>query len=169
MGTLSDEGNPSGLCTKETGLQPGEKAEALRFLVTHLPLDQVIDDASPGTNSGSVALGDSLVRTVILPHTDPTNPFLHQYHPDHDSKDARPDGTNTPLGSGIESYQVTRTLTFTFTAVPPEGVSSIGWGSSVIGGSYAEILRGLHKDVMLAAGTFTLRRVSEIGTLTVND
>ena len=166
VGPLAADGTPMGLCTKESGLAPGQKAAARRFSVSHLPLDRVIDDTSPGTNMGSVGLPSTLVRTVIVPFDDPTNPFVHQYHPDHDNRDARPDGTNLAKGNGEESYTVTRTLTFNFTESPPEGVSSVGWGSTVLGGDYSEVFSGLHRDALIVSGTFTLRRVSEIGTIT---
>ena len=92
MGTLADEGNPTGLCTKESGLEQDAKADASRMSVGHLPLDQVVTDGS-----GEVALGATLTRVISIPYNDPTNPFVHQYHPDHDNKDARPDGTNIGL------------------------------------------------------------------------
>lgn len=168
VGRLNQTGNPSGICTKEAGLNPNEKAAALRFSVAHLPLDLVLSSNSPGSD-GDVALGSTLVRTVVVPFNDRTNPFVHQYHPDHDNRDARPDGTNTPKGNRDESHTVTRTCSFSFTATPPEGVSSIGWGSSVIGGTYTEILRGLHRDALVVSGTFVLRRVSETGSITVNN
>ncbi len=38
-----------------------------------------------------------LTRTIQIPYNDPTNPFVHQYHPDHDNKDARFE--NIPLPS----------------------------------------------------------------------
>jgi hypothetical protein len=169
MGNLDGGGTDLGLCTKEAGLNPDQKASAMRIAVAHLPLDQVIDGSSPGTNTGSVAPGSALVRTVVIAHDDPTNPFLHQYHPDHDSRDARPDGTDVPLGEGVESYAVTRTCSFTFSVTPPSGVSSIGWGANVIGGTYSEIFRGLHRDALITSGTFILRRVSEIGAIIIND
>lgn len=165
MGTLADAGNHFGLCTKEAGLKADSKASAKRMSVTHLPLDTVL-----GTGTGSVALGSSLVRTVSIPFNDPTNPFIHSYHPDHDSLDARPDGTRTALGNGQESYTITRTCTFQFTTTPPAGTSSVGWGSKVIGGNYSETLRGLHKDAagITVSGTFILRRASEEAALTIN-
>jgi hypothetical protein len=169
MGNLVGGGTELGLCTKQAGLNPDQQASAMRMVVAHLPLDQVIDGSSPGPNLGSVALGASLVRTVIIAHNDATNPFLHQYHPDHDSRDTRPDGTDVPLGDGVESYGVTRTCTFTFTVAPPSGISSIGWGANVIGGTYSEVFRGLHRDALITSGTFILRRVSEIGAITIND
>jgi hypothetical protein len=57
-----------------------------------------------------------------------------------------------------------------FTTAPPAGTSATGWGSSVIGGNYSEILGGLHKDTagIAVSGTFILRRASEEAVLTVN-
>ncbi len=88
---------------------------------------------------------------------------MHQYHPDHDNKDAR--GNN--LSAGVESYSVTRLCTFSFTAAPPAGSAvTSGWGSDVIGGTYSETITGIHKQAIQMDGTFELRRASEIGTLT---
>ena len=163
MGTLADAGNPTGLCTKESGLKQDTKADASRMSVGHLPLDQVITDGS-----GEVALGATLTREISIPYNDPTNPFVHQYHPDHDNKDARPDGTNIGLADGVESYSVTRNCNFEFTTSPPAGTSSVGWGSTVIGGNYTETLSGLHRQDITTSGTFTLRRASEDGAITIN-
>ena len=163
MGTLADEGNPEGLCTLESGLDTTAKDSATRLSVAHLPLDLVASDGS-----GTVALGDILERTVSIAFNDPSNPFVHHYHPDHDNKDARADGTSTSLEAGYESHSITRQLRFEFTNDPPEGTSSSGWGSSVIGGNYSEILDGLHKNSLEVSGTFSFSRISEIGTLTIN-
>ncbi|MFZ9938576.1 MAG: hypothetical protein ACO3JG_16175, partial [Luteolibacter sp.] len=163
MGTLADAGNPVGLCTRESGLKQDAKADARRMSVVHLPLDLVTS-----TGSGSVALGSTLERTVSIPYNDPTNPFVHTYHPDHDNLDARPDGTAIPLADGVESYSITRQCSFEFSATPPEGATSIGWGSTVIGGTYTEEITGLHKETITISGVFTLRRASEIDTLTIN-
>jgi len=160
MGTLANVGNPVGLCTKEAGLKADSKASARRMSVTHLPLEMVCTNGT-----GNVALGSSLVRTVSIPFNDPTNPFVHSYHPDHDNKS----GT-TNLLSGQESYTITRTCTFEFSPTPPAGTSATGWGSSVIGGTYKEKLEGLHKDTagIGVSGTFILRRASEEASLTEN-
>ena len=152
-------GGSSGLCTTEAGLSVADKATASRLVAAHLPLDRVL-----GSGSGSVALGQTLVRTVTIPFNDDTNPFVHSYHPDHNNKDA----CGMPLGAGVESYGITRTLSFQFTTTPPAGVSAAGWGSTSIGGNYTEVIRGLHKKDLTVSGTFVLRRASEIGTLTVN-
>lgn len=167
VGKLASPGNPPGLCTKEAGLLGTEKAGARRLVAAHMPLDRVLD-----TGSGSVAVPGSLTRTISLPFNDPTNPFVHAFHPDHDNKSA----TGVPLVAGQEAYTITRNVTFTFTAAPPSGSSvTSGWGSSVIGGTYAEVIQGLHKDStgvgtgngLNLSGTFELRRVSELGSLSI--
>jgi hypothetical protein len=135
-----------------------------------MPLDQIIT-----SGSGSVASGAVLVRTIQVPYNDATNPFLHQYHPDHDNKDPRfnpfvlPAGvtpTTAKISDGVEAPAITRTCTFTFTVAPPPGSSvTSGWGSSVIGGTYSETIGGVHKQTLQVDGTFELRRASEIGTI----
>ncbi|MFN0127079.1 MAG: hypothetical protein ACKV19_10400 [Verrucomicrobiales bacterium] len=158
VGTIASSGSP-GLCTKESLLSAADKAGASRFMAAHLPLDRVL-----AFGSGSVALGQTLSRTVTIPFDDDTNPFVHVYHPDHDNKDPR----GFRVGPGLESYNITRTFNFQFTPTPPEGVSATDWGSASIGGNYTEVIRGLHKQDLTVSGTFVLRRASEIGTLVFN-
>jgi hypothetical protein len=158
MGKLAAAPHDVGLCTLESALKADEKSKARRFTAAHLPPDTVI-----ATGSGSVALGQTLVRTVPLAFNASTNPFVHAYHPDHDNRNARFDAS---LSAGVESPTVTRALSFGFTTTPPPGSSAQGWGSSVIGGNYSETVTGLHKNTITATGTFELRRVSELGTIT---
>ncbi len=156
LGQLAVAPNDFGICTRESLLKQDAKATAQRLVAAHLPLDQVI------TGAGTVALPGTLTCVVTVPHNDPTNPFVHQYHPDHDNKDAR----FQPVGPGVESYTITRTCTFTFTASPPAGSTvSSGWGSSVLGGTYSESISGIYKEPIIVSGTFQLNRASEIGTL----
>jgi hypothetical protein len=143
-----------GICTAESALSEADKASARRIVAAHLPLDRVLD-------GGTMTLGGSMNCTISTPFNDPTSPFVHQYHPDHDNKS----GT-TALVSGQESYDLSRTVTFDISAAAPEGVSTTGYGANVIAGNYTEVLSGLRKDSITVTGTFTLRRVSEIGTLT---
>jgi len=146
-----------GLCTKESLLKTSDLANAKRFTSAHLPLDQAII-----SGSGAVAVGGILTRNVSVPFDDATNPFVHQYHPDHNNQDA----AGKKLAAGVESPDITRSCTFTFTTAPPAGSSvTTGWGSSVIGGTYVETLAGLHKDSLVLSGTFELRRASQIGVL----
>ena len=166
LGQLDVAGNARGLCTKESGLLSSAKSGAARIVAAHLPLDRVL------TATGSVGNDTTLTQTIDIPFDDPTNPFVHKYHPDHDNKSA----SGSALTAGQESYNVSRAVTFTFMPSPPEGSSITGWGSSVIGGNYAETIQGLSKDTLgvgtgdgiQLAGTFKLRRVSEIGDLTVS-
>ena len=101
-----------------------------------------------------------MVRTISTPFNDPTSPFVHQYHPDHDNK-----SSSATLVSGQESYDLTRAISFNFATTPPSGVSATGYGTSVVAGNYSEVITGLRKDSVAVTGTFTLRRVSELGTL----
>ena len=154
LGQLAGATPQSGICTVESALSVADKASARRIVAAHLPLDRVLD-------GGTMALGGSLSCTISTPFNDPTSPFVHQYHPDHDNKS----GT-TPLVSGQESYDLSRAVTFAISAAAPAGVSATGYGASVIAGDYTEVLTGLRKDSITVTGTFTLRRVSEIGILT---
>ena len=164
LGPLASAPHPVGLSTKEDGLNPSTLASAMRIVSTHMPLDLVL------AGSGSVKAPGDLSCQIVCPHNDPTNPFVHQYHPDHDNKSGA-----TVLESGVESYTVTRNVTFTFTESPPGGGDSTGWGSSVIGGDYAETVNGLHRDSegvgngngLELTGTFQLQRASEIGSLEI--
>ncbi len=169
MGKLAAAPNNLGLCTLESALKQDEKGKAQRFTAAHLPLDTVV-----GSGSGSVALGQTLVRTVSIPYNAPTNPYVHTYHPDHDNRNARFDGT---VAAGVESPNITRELSFGFTATPPAGTSAQGWGATVIGGNYTETVTGIRKrrqpdgstgNTVTVTGTFVLRRVSELGALTTN-
>ena len=154
LGQLAGATPQSGICTVESALSVADKASARRIVAAHLPLDRVLD-------GGTMTLGGSMNCTISTPFNDPTSPFVHQYHPDHDNVS----GT-TPLVSGQESYDLSRAVTFAISAAAPAGVSATGYGASVIAGNYTEVLTGLRKDSITVTGTFTLRRVSEIGILT---
>lgn len=159
LGPLAPAPNALGICTREIGLKADEKANATRLVSTQLPLDTEIS-----TGTGSVALGASLLRTISIPFDGATNPFVHAYHPDHDNKNARFE----PLGAGVESPAFSRACTFTFAVTAPPTSSPIGWGSTVIGGTYSETVTGVHKAALTVTGTFELHRVSEIGAITLN-
>ena len=155
VGKLDGETPQDGITPLEINLSPTDKAGASRIVAAHMPLDRVL------ATTGSFAAGSSLSCTIGTPFNDPASPFVHQYHPDHDNKSG-----STALVSGQESYDISRAVTFTLAATPPQGVSPIGYGGSVIAGTYAEVISGLHKETLKVTGTFTLNRVSEIGTLT---
>lgn len=162
MGPMAAAPHDFGLCLSEAGLKADAKSAARRIVATHMPLDRAL------SSTGSFGIGGELSCTITTPFDDPTNPFVHQYHPDHDNKSGQ-----TALVAGQESHSVTRQVTFTFTDTPPGGGSATGWGSSVIGGTYGEVVSGLHKDSVgvgtgdgiRLSGIFELRRASELGTL----
>jgi hypothetical protein len=154
MGPMAAAPHDFGLCRSEAGLKADVKSAARRIVATHMPLDLALQ------TSGSFGIGSGLGCTIATPFDDPTNPFVHQYHPDHDNKSG-----STALVAGQESYNVSRQVSFTFTETPPGGGSATGWGSSVIGGTYGEVVSGLHKQNITLTGTFELRRASELGTL----
>ena len=155
LGKLAGETPQDGITPLESKLSAADKAGASRIVAAHLPLDRVL------ATTGSFAVGSSLSCTIATPFNDSVSPFVHQYHPDHDNKSG-----STTLVSGQESYDISRAVTFTLAATPPVGVSSIGYGGSVIAGTYAEVISGLHKESITVTGKFSLQRVSEIGTLT---
>jgi hypothetical protein len=159
IGQLPAPANQVGLCTSQSLLDPSSLATAQRFVAAHLPIGPPFDADGPASIPGEISF------TVQIPYNDATNPFVHQYHPDHDNRKPRREDGNYP--PGVESYDIARTATFTFTAAPPSGsTATLGWGSSVIGGTFREVLSGLHKDSIEVNGTFELRRASEIPTLT---
>ena len=244
VGKLAGSADSVGLGTRESALQADQKQFATRLSAGHLPLNFI----GPSAN-GSFALGQYLDVVVPLSFNDPTNPFVHTYHPDHDNRDAR----LVPSGAGQESYTVVRTLRFAFsgqtgnssrglaqlsmttggsgyTTAPtvtfsggggtgasataniaigavgsltmtsagsgytsaPTVVFSSGTatavatleqlvttslindantsllGASVMSGSYAESITGLHRKTLTVSGTFLLRRLNEIGELVIN-
>ena len=158
IGTLDAAPNALGICTKQSGLKSGSLATARRIVAAHMPLDRVLS-----AGSGTFDLGGTLVRTISIPFNDPVSPFVHQYHPDHDNK--APDGS--ALSAGQESWNVTRTATFNFSATAPAGATPTGYGGNLVAGTYGEVIAGLHKETITVSGTFQFNRISEIGSITV--
>lgn len=125
------------------------------------------DFPSTGTNnflplSGLFAVNQRLTGTLHLPHDHPTNPFKHRYHPDHDNLNARFDAP------AVESYAATRAIQLDFTAAPPDGPAVPDFGFNEIGGTYREVISGIHKHAIHVSGTFRLSRVSLIAQLNPN-
>lgn len=159
--------NAYGLCTKESGLLGAEKKSASRIFAAHLPLDLVLGNTGAG-NTGNISPGGAaMTRRVIIPFNDRTNPFVHAYHPDHDNKGPGASNAAAILPAGVESYDLQRDIALTFSATAPVGSSPTGWGSTRIGGTYAETFTGLHRQTICVRGTFELRRVSEIGSISI--
>jgi len=126
-----------------------------RYVACQLPLSTV----TLNRESGNFNTGSTTKWIIPISFNDITNPFVHTYHPDHDNLDT---DFETPLKDGDESYSVTRTCTFTFTSSPPDGSKIAGWGTTVLGGTYAETLTGLNSVTLRVSGSFAMRRISEI-------
>ena len=76
------------------------------------------------------------------------------------------------MPQGFESYRIDRALKLTFTA-PPGDFNGLTRGTASLSGDYEETLtlggrQGVQPEnrVVQARGTFTLNRISTIGTLT---
>jgi len=119
--------------------------------------------------TGHLVLGGTLTTTVTDSYDDQAaNPFLHTYHPDHNNLDL----TKSPpveLFRGSQSFDLTRNISLT---VVPNTLDflSLTTGNSSLGGTYQETttLTGLAgaTRTFTSAGTFTLKRISSITTLT---
>ena len=104
--------------------------------------------------SGSFGVTGSLAVVLSLDATDRTNPFLHRYHPDHNNLDER------YLSFVEEAFAVTRNITLEFSSQEPFGRVLANYGEGVIGGTYRELVSGLHRNDIAVEGPFLLRRVS---------
>jgi len=68
-------------------------------------------------------LGSNLSGSLTVPYDDPVNPFVHIYHPDHNNYD---ETYTNKLGAGVESFNVTRNVTFYFGSTIDAGSFSPG-------------------------------------------
>ena len=152
-GKLASTGNPLGIATKEslvlaTGVSDVDPA---RFYSPIMPYN-----ASVINGIGSLA--SSLTCTIVHDANDPVNPFVHTYHPDHDNLNA------TITAPAAESYTVNRTCSFT--------INNAKSTASSLSGNYTETITGLLQNssqnpgTLSVSGTFLMRRLSEISTLT---
>jgi hypothetical protein len=157
-------GSNTVLATKESLLLPTRLAEARRISAAHLPTS---DGNVPWNFTGTMQQGSSLTVPVPLAYDDhSSNPFLHTYHPDHDNLDAL---FGTQLARGLESYGVMRQITLTFTA-PANDFNSLTGSSQDLSGNYGEAItfqsKGSQTRQFNVLGTFSLKRISQIATLT---
>ena len=155
------------LATKENLLLSAQLSEARRISSVHLPTSA---GNIPWDFTGTLQQGGSLTALVPLSHDEQaSNPFLHTYHPDHDNLDAQ---FTTELARGNESYGVTRQITLNLTA-PENDFNSLTQGSQDLGGNYTETItfqaRGSQTRQYNVLGNFTLKRISDIATLTTSN
>lgn len=117
--------------------------------------------------SGALGTSGSAECSFALLSENPTNPFLHRFHPDHDNSNEQ---FSTALqGTAAESFELARkmklTLSNRYPADPdePERLTASkppGWGATLLGGTYGETISGLHRDTLSVSGWFTMRRIS---------
>ena len=153
VGRLASNGNPLGIATGEslvlaTGVSDVDPS---RFYSPIMPYNSSVID-------GSCSLASSVTWTIVHDANDPVNPFMHTYHPDHDNLNP------TFTAPAAESYTVTRTCSFT--------IDNSQSTASSLSGTYTETITGLLKNggqspsTLSVSGTFLMRRLSEISTLT---
>lgn len=140
-------------------------AAGRRISAPQFDFDPVVSpNASPDGNaiglSGTFGSG-ALSATLIMSPAHPTNPFLHRYHPDHDSRTA----LGQRLPDDAEVYRISRVITLNFTSQDPEGFSDPDFGHDTVAGTYRETISGLHARDIRVEGTFRLERVAHTAEL----
>jgi hypothetical protein len=148
---LSDESLVAGV--RKTDPQ----AEITRLSSVNFPL------MAPQTLDGQFGPGQTLVGTVTVPYDDPVNPFVHVYAPLHDNLRIQNAVTNKLL-NGVESFTVTRSLTFQFATQDPSNATNPRWGVDENGGDFRETVEGLYRPVQVQ-GRFRVQRLTTIGQL----
>ncbi len=153
------------LARKEATLDRNLLAEARRVSAVHLPFSEG-NEGWPFT--GPVVPGATAKATVTTAHDDSgTNPFVHQYHPDHDNLNAT---FRQTVPQGSESYAVEREITLVVTPPEDDFNSRTAAGGS-LSGNYSEVVRvkGLARGggkvdtrQFEARGLFSLTRISAV-------
>jgi hypothetical protein len=138
-----DTGGTRILAAKQSALDQTKIESASRVSTANFPLDLRVP------NGGALGLTGSASFTVPLAAGAATNPFLHIYHPDH----------------GVDkSYSISRAITLTFASSVP-GLNDPTFGSTTLGGTYAETISGLRATPLQVSGTFVLHRISDLSNL----
>lgn len=132
----------------------------------------------PVVCTGSFASG-TLEAGVFTDYNHSLNPYRHKFHPQHDNQNAL---YSEAIAAGIESYDIKRELQFQFETVHPEGLVDLAYGTSVLGGTYLEKLKGGHytapnarpnnskavgphsRDIFIK-GKFLISRISDVDSL----
>jgi hypothetical protein len=109
---------------------------------------------------------------ISLKPEDPLNPFKHKYHPDHDNLDAKFNPIPMTGRDGVASHLweaplVKRHIALKLTDDPPglpaaeaEALAKqVNWGGATWGGTYQEVIEGLHDHDITVKGYFVIRHV----------
>ena len=167
-----DSKNSSLSVTTLPSLLPDGTPEVRRVSSVHLPWSKT---NQPWKFNGSFAKGNTLSTSVIVEHNDlAANPFIHNYHPDHDNLDPR---FEKKLDQGNESYQIKRDITIKLSG-SQSGFNGLAQGGKVIRGEYEEIITLSGKSKISGngnetrqygmRGTVDFRRISSVSNLRTN-
>jgi hypothetical protein len=105
-------------------------------------------------------LTNALTGTVTVGFADPSNPFLHRYHPMHDNQD----WNWQPYTNAVETRTIVRALTLTCNA-PTNGAANPYFGADKVSGTYHETLSGLRAQSIVLEGVFALQRISQVNQI----
>ncbi|MDR0994357.1 MAG: hypothetical protein LBN38_07340, partial [Verrucomicrobiota bacterium] len=115
-------------------------------------------------NTTGTGLTNQLTGRLVLAFDDPTNPFLHRYHPMFDNKD----DAFKPFAGAVESRTVERSIALDFFDPAADELGSPFYGMNDACGTYRETLDGLRNERIQVQGVFKLQRVAQIGELAVS-
>lgn len=133
------------------------EAEVTRISSVNFPV------VAPVALTGQLGIGGTLSGTVMIPYDDPSNPFVHAFAPQHDNFKVQ-NGAKIKLPAGVESFDITRNLTFQFAAQDPSNPTNPKWGIDENGGDFSETIYGLYRPIQVQ-GWFRLQRLTTIGQL----
>lgn len=149
------------LTTQETFLDASQLSSARRISCIHFPWT-VSNTPWPLTSDGA-----SLTAVISTPYdAKESNPFIHQYHPDHDNLDS---SFRQVLPKGQESFGIVRTVRLT-PQESGEDFESLTTASQQRRGIFEDsvTLEGAvgQTRTFRSRGTYLLNRISPISTLT---
>ena len=149
------------VATEQRFLDPERLGAARRISAVHLPW-------SASNTPLPMTLVSNVYRASIVTPYDAVgaNPFVHQYHPDHDNLNAT---FTQMLPRGRESYGITRTIWLSPQVAATDYLGQTV-GSLERKGIYDETITvegaGASTRTFKVVGTFKLNRISPIATLT---
>jgi hypothetical protein len=141
---------------------PANASDVSRIASAAFPIMSPVTLAGPATNSAStnVVATNVLTGRVTVRFDDPTNPFLHRYHPLHDNRD----WNFRAYTNAVEVPTIVRDITLRFDAATSSSDNPY-YGVDMVSGGYQETLTGLRAQPIVLQGAFSLRRISRIGEL----
>jgi hypothetical protein len=150
--TRMDEFKGAGL---RDGTPVGRRLSTANFDFLSTPTNNFL------TLDGEFGISRTLRGDFTLFPDQPTHPYKHKFHPDHDNLDP------TFRNRLEEAFEISRAFEFEFlTADPGTGTRAVpDYGNTEIAGIYRETVSGLHQTPIHAEGVFRLRRVTTVAEL----